>query len=83
MHYATMLYRNRKELNELRLLEMTIETEYTLAKLEAEGATSDEEAEERMRKADAAYEMGRASFGKLRAELPTDLRKLTAGCTPL
>ena len=77
------MYRNRNELEELRILEMTIEAEYALAKLKAEGADSEQEAEEMMRNADAAYEEGHAVYGQLRSELPTDLRKLTAGCVPL
>eukprot|EP00966_Prymnesium_polylepis_P150052 3466339-Prymnesium_polylepis.3 len=80
---CSAVYRNRNELNELRILEMTIEAEYALAKLEAEGANSEEEAKETMRKADAAYEEGHAAYAQLRSELPTDLRKLTAGCVPL
>jgi esterase/lipase len=84
LQYAFVMCRNRQQLRELQLLEMTVEAEYELAKLEASGAESPEVAEERMSKADAAYEEGVAEFRKFRAELPTDLRKLTAGCnTPL
>ena len=63
---------------------MTIEADYTHAKLMADGAASEAEGKEGMRKADAAYNESRAEFDQFRAELPTDLRKLTAGCdTPL
>jgi len=45
----------------------------------AEGANSEEEAKETMRKADAAYEEGHAAYAQLRSELPTDLRKARLG----
>jgi len=77
--YAMLLYRSRNELRELRLIEITLETDYKLTKLAAAGAPSVEETEELMGKAEEAHEAGRAQFEKLRMELPTALRKLTAG----
>ena len=79
MQYAVLLYRNRNQLNELRLIEMTIEADLALARLDAEAVTSEAAAAEVIRRAEAAYDQGRAEFDRLRAKLPTKLRKLTAG----
>jgi hypothetical protein len=81
LQYAVLIYRNRNQLRELRLVEMTIEADAALARLDAEAATREGEAAEVMRRAEAAYEQGREKFFRLRAKLPTKLRKLTAGCT--
>eukprot|EP00966_Prymnesium_polylepis_P248727 5750921-Prymnesium_polylepis.1 len=60
VQYAVLLYRNRNQLNELRLIEMTIEADLALARLDAEAVTSEVEAAEVIRRAEAAYEQGRA-----------------------
>jgi hypothetical protein len=74
-----LLYRNRNQLNELRLIEMTIEADLALARLDAEAVTSENEAAGVICRAEAAYKQGREEFDRLRAKLPTTLRKLTAG----
>ena len=79
LQYAVLLYRNRNQLNELRLIEMTIEADLALARLDAEAVTSENEAAGVIRRAEAAYKQGREEFDRLRAKLPTTLRKLTAG----
>ena len=78
--YALLLYRNRLQLQELRLTEMTIEANYAQAKLEAEGAGTRLERAEMMAAAEIARDASVAEFKKQRATLPTTLRKLTAGC---
>eukprot|EP00966_Prymnesium_polylepis_P327514 7383387-Prymnesium_polylepis.1 len=46
LQYAVLLYRNRNQLNQLRLIEMTIEADLALARLDAEAVTSEMEAAE-------------------------------------
>eukprot|EP00966_Prymnesium_polylepis_P333091 7388559-Prymnesium_polylepis.1 len=58
---------------------MTIEADLALARLDAEAVTSEDEAAGVIRRAEAAYKQGREEFDRLRAKLPTTLRKLTAG----
>eukprot|EP00966_Prymnesium_polylepis_P211772 4904664-Prymnesium_polylepis.2 len=58
---------------------MSIEADFKLAKLQAETAESDEQMAELMQRAQAAYDVGRGDYERLRAKLPTTLRKLTAG----
>lgn len=77
--YAAMLLRSRHELHELRRIELVVETNYQLAKLDASGRDKDE-AERVMRKAREGYETSvDAMHEQLRAQLPTALRRLTAG----
>jgi len=79
LQYALLLFRNRDELRELRHMEMTIEAEFALAKLDAEAADGEEQVAEMMRKAEDAHDQRRAKYAALRAKLPTVLKKLTAG----
>ena len=80
MQYALILFRNRDELRELRRIEMTIEADYMLNKLDAQAAGGEEQVAEMMRKAEAARDQRRADeFEPRRAQLPTTLKKLTAG----
>ena len=78
LQYAVLLYRNRTQLNELRRIEMTIEADLARARLDAEVVTSEDEAAGVIRRVEGAYK-GREEFDRLRAKLPTTLRKLTAG----
>eukprot|EP00966_Prymnesium_polylepis_P190878 4423585-Prymnesium_polylepis.1 len=57
---------------------MTIEADLALARLDAEVVTSEDEAAGIIRRAEGAYK-GREEFDRLRARLPTTLRKLTSG----
>ena len=79
LQYAILLFRNRDELSQLRLIEMRIEADFEVAKVDAESAANEEQATEIMRQAEATQEERRAEFRRLRATLPTTLRKLTAG----
>ena len=58
---------------------MRIEADFEVAKVDAESAANEEQATEIMRQAEATQEERRAEFQRLRAKLPTTLRKLTAG----
>ena len=74
-----MLYRNRVALREIRRIELEQQGAHAVAKLQADGAPTAEEATEIMAKADAAYESTNQVYEEQRAALPSALRKLTAG----
>ena len=78
--YAVIFHRSRNELLELRRIELDQETNYALAKLRAQAADSAEEAEVILRQAEQEHDAAVAAYQTLRDELPTTLRKLTAGC---
>lgn len=77
--YALILNRSRGALLELQRVELTLEADYALAKLRADGAPTAEQEEEILRKADAEYSERLEAYLGLRDELPTTIRKLTAG----
>jgi len=77
--YCVLLYRSRTELNDLRLMELAQESAFELAKLKVEIAASAEEADMLMREANAAHDAALEEYEALRDQLPTTLRKLTAG----
>jgi hypothetical protein len=79
LQYVILLFRNRDELRKLRHIEMTIEADFARAKLDAEVADGEEQGAEMNRKAEAARDQRRDEYSRLRAELPTMLKKLTAG----
>jgi len=77
--YALMFHRARHQLHEMRLIELTQETDFKLAKLEAEAEATPEKVDEMVRRAIEAREATMKALENLRGELPTTLRKLTAG----
>ena len=77
--YFLLFFKSRHELRELRRMELTMEADYNLAKLEAEGAPSDEAARKIMEDAEAAHDDTLEKYDELREALPSTLRKLTAG----
>jgi hypothetical protein len=77
--YGLMFHRARHQLLEMRRIELTGETDFALAKLGAESAATPEETDEMVRRAMEVHEENRRALAKLRGELPTTLRKLTAG----
>jgi hypothetical protein len=74
-----MFHRARHQLHEMRRIELTLETDFALAKLEAEAAATPEETDEMVRRAIEVHTASSEALEKLRGELPTTLRKLTAG----
>ena len=72
-------YSSRVQLRELQLLELTVETNYELAKLRLADYENEDEAEAMMKEAEQVHEAAMKEYKKLRAQLPTTLRKLTAG----
>jgi hypothetical protein len=77
--YALMFHRSRHQLHEMRRIELTLETDFALAKLEAEAAATPEETDEMVRRAIEVHKASGEALENLRGELPTTLRKLTAG----
>jgi len=77
--YALMFHRARHQLHEMRRIELTQETDFKLAKLEAEAEATPEKVDEMVRRAIEAREATMKALENLRGELPTTLRKLTAG----
>ena len=77
--YALMFHRSRHQLHEMRRIELTQETDFRLAKLEAEAEATPEKVDALVRKAIHAREATMKALESLRGELPTTLRKLTAG----
>jgi hypothetical protein len=77
--YALMFHRARHQLHEMRRIELTQETDFKLAKLEAEAEATPEKVDEMVRRAIKAREASMKALESLRGELPTTLRKLTAG----
>jgi hypothetical protein len=77
--YALMFHRARHQLHEMRRIELTLETDFALAKLEAEAEATPEKVDALVRKAIEAREASGEALENLRGELPTTLRKLTAG----
>ena len=78
--YGLQFYKSRDELREVRLLEVTLEADYELAKLTAEGSDYPAEAKAIMESAEAEHETMLKEIKELRSALPTTIRKLTAGC---
>ena len=74
-----MMFRSRHELREMRLLELTLETDYERHKLLAKDADTKEQKMELMSKAEEAHDAALEEYEALREKLPTALRKLTAG----
>jgi len=79
LFYGLMFHLERHQLQEMRHIELTRETDFALAKLEAEAAATPEETHAMVRKAMEAHKATGKALAKLRGELPTTLRKLTAG----
>ncbi|KOO31505.1 mastigoneme-like protein [Chrysochromulina tobinii] len=77
--YGLMFHLERHQLQEMRHIELTRETDFALAKLKAEAAATPEETDAMVRKAMEAHEATGKALAKLRDELPTTQRKLTAG----
>ena len=77
--YLSILHRHKHCLQELCRIERVQETSYNLAVLNAQGAESDDEAARIMQRADAEREMASEVNRALRSQLPTALRRLTAG----
>ena len=73
-------YKCRDELREVRLLEVTLEADYELAKLTAEGTEYKTVAEAIMEKAETDHDAMLEECEELRKAMPTTIRKLTAGC---
>ena len=79
LYYASIFFRNRHELRELGRIERTQETNYRRAMLLAAGETAIEERVSLEVKAAEEHKLAADRYEKLRAKLPTILRKLTAG----
>ncbi|KOO34597.1 mastigoneme-like protein [Chrysochromulina tobinii] len=79
LFYGLMFHLERHQLQEMRHIELTRETDFALAKLEAEAAATPAEKDAMVRKAVEAHEATGKVLAKLRGELPTTQRKLTAG----
>ena len=79
LFYGLMFHVERRQLQEMRRIELTRETDFALAKLKAEAAATPEETDVMVCKAVEAHEATGKALAKLRGELPTTLRKLTAG----
>jgi len=79
LFYGLMFHLERHQLQEMRHIELTRETDFALAKLEAKAAATPEETDAMVRKAVEAHEATGKVLAKLRDELPTTQRKLTAG----
>jgi len=79
LQYAILLFRNRNALRELRHVEMIIEADFALAKLDAEVVDGEEQVALRRRQAEDAHDQRRKEYNRRRAKLPTTLKKLTAG----
>ena len=79
LFYGLMFHLERHQLQEMRHIELTRETDFALAKLKAKAAATPEEKDVMVRKAMEAHESTGKVLAKLRDELPTTLRKLTAG----
>ena len=79
LYYGSIFFRNRHELRELGRIESTQETNYRRAMLLAAGKESADERARLETKAEEEHEMATDRYDKLRAKLPTILRKLTAG----
>ena len=77
--YFVLFYRNRHVLRHLRRLELMQEKDFSMAILNAEGAESDKEAMAIMKGANDAHAAAVAQNEHLRGQLPTALRRLTAG----
>jgi len=79
LFYAFTFFRGRHELQDLRRIELTLETDFKLAKLKAEAAATPEETDEMVRRAIEVHQASGEALRKLRDKLPSTLRKLTAG----
>ncbi|KOO31212.1 protein serine threonine, partial [Chrysochromulina tobinii] len=79
LFYGLLFHLERHQLQEMRRIELSRETDFALAKLEAEAAATPEETDAMVRKAMEAHEATGKVLAKLRGELPTTQRKLTAG----
>ena len=79
LFYASLLFRSRHELRELRLIEVTQETDHQLALMQAAAQPTAEARAAAESKADELFDAASARYQHLRSELPTTLRKLTAG----
>ena len=78
LYYAAALFRSRNELREIRRLELKNSAAFTAIKLRA-AELAPEEASKFMERAEQANEASTEKYKKLRRELPSTLRKLTAG----
>jgi len=79
LFYAFTFFRGRHELQDLRRIELTLETDFKLAKLKAEAAATQEETDEMVRRAIEVHQASGEALRKMRDKLPSTLRKLTAG----
>jgi hypothetical protein len=79
LFYGLLFHLERHQLQEMRHIELTRETDFALAKLEAEAAATPAETDAMVRKAMELHVSTGKVLAKLRDELPTTQRKLTAG----
>jgi hypothetical protein len=77
--YLSIFYRNRHTLRHIRRIELMQEKDYRLALLQAQGAQNQVDAFRIKMDADVAHAAAEALNDELREELPTALRRLTAG----
>jgi len=78
LYYAAALFRSRNELHEIRRLELKNSAALTAIKLRAAELAA-EEASKFIEQAQQANQASTEKYKKLRRELPSTLRKLTAG----
>ena len=78
VYYALTLFRSRNALHKIRQLELQNQAFFTAAKTQAENLAPERRAAFAMQ-TQVTYLASRGQYDKLRRELPSTLRKLTAG----